>query len=172
MPRYPYRVPVARARRLYATFQALIHEVAKFGIVGAFNYLVDTGLFNVLLLGPLHHKPITSKIISYTIATTSSYFLNRHWTWRHRARTGLLREYWLFVALSVVALGITLAPLGISEYLLHQTSLLARNISANVVGVAFAMVFRFWAFKRWVFLEPDATEEPMTPAEATVRTTS
>lgn len=148
----------------------LVHEIAKFGIVGAVNYLIDVGLFNLLILGPLGNKPITAKALSTVVAATSSYFMNRHWTWRHRARTGLHREYTLFLLLSAIALGITLASLAFGEYVLNQDSLLARNIWGNVVGVGVAMVFRFWSFKRWVFLADDPTREE-DAAEATIRTT-
>jgi putative flippase GtrA len=148
----------------------LFHEVMKFGTVGIINFFLDVGLFNVLILGPLHNKPITAKAISTVVAATSSYFMNRHWTWRHRARTGLRREYSLFLLLSAVALGITLGCLAFGEYVLHQDSLLARNFWGNVVGVGLAMIFRFWSFKRWVFLadDPDRDEET---AQAVIRTT-
>jgi putative flippase GtrA len=46
-------VAVARLRHLYETFEHLIHEIAKFGVVGAVNYAVDVGLFNVLVTGSL-----------------------------------------------------------------------------------------------------------------------
>ena len=148
----------------------LFREIAKFGIVGAANYLLDVGLFNLLIIGPLGHKPITAKAASTLVAATSSYFMNRHWTWRHRARTGVRREYTLFILLSAIALGITLGCLAFGEYVLHQDSLLARNFWGNVVGVGLAMVFRFWSFKRWVFLPSDPQQEEHA-AEATVRTT-
>lgn len=164
-------MPIARARRLYATFQTLIHEIAKFGVVGAFNYVLDVSLNNVLLLTWLDNKPLTAKGLSTLVAATSSYFMNRHWTWRHRARTGLAREYGLFIALSAIALAITLAALGFGEYVLGQHSLIARNFWGNVVGVGLAMVFRFWSFKRWVFLAPPPPEPEATAAEATARTT-
>src|SRR3954471_19258397 len=159
-----------RAGRLYSTFRHLIHEIAKFGIVGAVNYVLDVALFNALVLGPLGGRPLTAKGISTIVAATSSYFMNRHWTWRHRARTGLGREYGLFLLLSAIALGITLGCLAFGEYVLHQDSLLARNFWGNIVGVGLAMVFRFWSFKRWVFLpeDPDRDEET---AEAVIRTT-
>ena len=50
---------------------------------------------------------------------------------------------------------------GFGEYVLHEQSWLARNFWGNVVGVAFGMVWRFWSFKKWVFLEPEeqATED-------------
>jgi putative flippase GtrA len=148
-------VAVARLRRLYATFESLIHEIAKFGLVGAVNYVVDVGLFNLLVTQGLHHRPLTAKAASTVVAATSSYFMNRQWTWRHRARRGLAKEYGTFIGLSAVALLITLGWLAFGEYLLHQDSLLARNIWGNVVGVGTAMVWRFWSFKRWVFVEPE-----------------
>ena len=114
----------------------LVHEFAKFGVVGAINYVVDVGLFNLLVTQGLHHKPLTAKAISTVVAATSSYFMNRHWTWRDRARRGLAREYGTFILLSGVALTITLACLAFGEYALGQHSLLARNIWGNVVGVA------------------------------------
>ncbi|HEX4654112.1 MAG TPA: GtrA family protein [Mycobacteriales bacterium] len=157
---------VARLKHLYATFETLIHELAKFGIVGAFNYVVDVGLFNLLLTQGLHHKPLTAKAISTVVAATSSYFMNRHWTWRDRARRGLVREYGTFILLSAIALVITLGCLAFGEYVLHQHSLLARNIWGNVVGVATAMIWRFWSFKRWVFLEqePDRSDDALHAA--------
>jgi hypothetical protein len=40
-----------------------------------------------------------------------------------------------------------------------------------VIGVALAMVFRFWSFKRWVFLPPESDEDRShDAAEAAVRT--
>ena len=147
-------------RRLYGRFQELAHELGKFGVVGAFNYVLDVGLFNVLILGPLEGKPLTAKAISTIVSVTSSYFMNRHWTFRHRPGTSVARGYALFIVLSAVGLGIILGCLAFSEYVLNQRSLLARNIAGNVVGVALAMVFRFWSFKRWVFvLPPEARPE-------------
>jgi len=165
---YPVGVPIARLRGLYETVDVLVHEVAKFGVVGAANYVLDVGVNNALLLGPLDHKPITAKAISTALAATSSYFMNRHWTWKHKARTGLGREYGLFIVLSAVGLGITLGCLGFSEYVLHLHSLLARNVSGNVVGVALGMLWRFWSFKRWVFLEPEP-ERSIDAADAALR---
>src|SRR3954447_875307 len=159
-----------RATLLYRTFDTLIHEAAKFGLVGAVNYILDVAVFNALVLGPLTDRPLTAKTVSTLIAATSSYFMNRHWTWRHRARSGLGREYGLFILFSAIALGFTLGCLAFGEYVLHQDSLLARNIWGNVIGVGVAMVFRFWSFKRWVFLENEPAADH-DAAELTIRTT-
>ena len=157
------------ARTLYARFQDLIHEIAKFGLVGAFNAVLDIALFNWL-----HFRvgigPLTSKAMSTTVAATSSYFMNRHWSFAHRARTGIKREYVLFIILSGVGLGIVEVCLAVTRYGLGRTDVLSLNIAANGVGLVLGTLWRFWSFKRWVFLP----NEPGTPtaAEAAISTTA
>lgn len=147
------------SRQLYLRWQVLVHEVAKFGVVGIFCAVLDIGIFNVLL----HHGvgPLTSKGTSTIIAATTSYFLNRHWSFSHRARTGLRREYVLFIILSAIGLGIAEACLALSHYGLGFTGKLADNIAANGFGMVFGTAFRFWSFKRWVFLPADPQDEPV-----------
>ena len=140
----------------------LVRELMKFGVVGGFAFLVDIGLFNLLLHAT--DKPLTSKTISAVVATTVAYIGNRHWTFRRRERSGVRREYTLFFLLNGVGLVIALACLAISHYLLDFTSRLADNVAANGVGLALATTFRFWSYRRWVFRElvPEAavSEDP------------
>jgi putative flippase GtrA len=130
----------------------LVRELLKFGMVGAVAFVVDVGLFNVLL----HEtdKPLTSKTISTVVATTVAYVGNRWWTFRRRSRSGVGREYTLFFLLNGVGLAIALGCLATSHYLLDFTSRLADNIAANVVGLALGTTFRFWSYRRFVFPAP------------------
>lgn len=137
----------------------LLAELAKFGFIGAFNLVVDVGLFNLFRTDLLTHKPLSAKAASLTIATVSSYFMNRHWTWSHRARTGLTRELALFTVISFVGLGIAEACLAVSHYGLGLDSVLDDNVSTNGVGMVIGTVWRFWAFKRWVFLPRETLPE-------------
>ena len=140
----------------------LVRELMKFGVVGGVAFIVDVGLFNLLLHAT--GKPLTSKTISTVVATTVAYLGNRHWTFRRRSRSGVRREYTLFFLLNGVGLLISLACLAISHYLLDFTGRLADNIAANVVGLALGTAFRFWSYRRWVFPEllPEAavSEDP------------
>jgi putative flippase GtrA len=147
------------AAALRLRFGNLLHELAKFGVIGAVAYVVDVGTFNALRSGALTDRPLTAKVISTVLATTVAYFGNRHWTFRHRERTGLRREYTLFFAFNAVGLAIALGCLGFSHYVLGLTSPLADNISANVVGMVLGTVFRFWSYHRFVFT---AAGEPAT----------
>jgi putative flippase GtrA len=127
---------------LYRQVEHLVHEVAKFGLVGLLGMVVDLPIYNWLVFdnplvfgasehGMLHDKPVTAKFISVTIATIATYLGNRHWTWRHRERTGLHREYVLFFVLNGIGLLIAAGCLGFSRYVLDQHSWLADNIAAS-----------------------------------------
>jgi putative flippase GtrA len=135
----------------------LLHEAAKFGVVGLVALVVDVGLFNLLRFaggeGPMYDKPLTAKVISVIVATTVAYIGNRFWTFRDRARTSYGREYLLFFVLNGVGLAISVGCLWLSHYVLGLTSALADNISANVIGLALGTLFRFWSYRRWVFPE-------------------
>jgi putative flippase GtrA len=148
-------------RRLYARFEHLVHEVSKFGAVGAVAYVVDTAIYNVLRVG-FGVEALTSGTISMTVSATVAFIGNRFWTWRHRARSGLRREYTLYFIFNLVGLVIALACLGLTKYGLGSIwpafqSLWAENVAKNVVGVFFGTLFRFWSYRKIVFRhDPDA----------------
>lgn len=146
---------------LYRRLESLIHELAKFGIVGAFNFALYFGLFNLLLHRGL--GSVTSNVIATVISATSSYFMNRHWSFRHRARSGLRREYTLFFLLNGVGLLISSGVIGFTDHVLGRDTTLALNV-ASVLGQVIGTVFRFATYKKFVFLAPAG--EAGTAAEA------
>jgi putative flippase GtrA len=157
---------------LYRKVEHLVHEVAKFGLVGAAGMVVDIGVFNLLRYdfggaGLLHHKPLTARAISIALATLVTYFGNRYWTWRHRERRAMHHEYALFFVLNFAGLVINLAVLGLVNYVLHLSGPLTDNL-ANLVGIALGTLFRFWSYRRFVFREvpDDPLEEAVEPAGA------
>jgi putative flippase GtrA len=138
------------AVRLYRQFAQLVHELAKFGVIGAFNFVLAIVISDTLHLG-LGVGPLTSFGLATAVATTFSYFANRYWTFRHRDTSGLGREYMLFFVFNGVGLVISWLFIGVTHYVLGITSGLAYNVSL-VVGTGAATLFRYWAYKKWVFL--------------------
>ncbi|WP_344384497.1 GtrA family protein [Asanoa iriomotensis] len=164
--------PTGAAARLRERFGHLVKEFGKFGTVGGVAFAVDLLIFNLLISGD-GTPVLLAKTISTVIAATLAFVGNRFWTWRHRERSGLRREYLLYFFFNAVGLGIGLACLGISHYVLgnfwpqvFQTTL-ADNISGQLIGTAVGTLFRFWSYRRFVFI--DAAAAPRTPsAPATV----
>jgi putative flippase GtrA len=152
-------------RSLEDRLRAAFSEIAKFGTVGALAFVVDIGLFNVLL-HEAPHKPLTAKIISTVVAATIAFILNRAWSFRHRQRSSLRREYLLFFVLNAIGLVIAVGCLGLSHYVLGLHSKLADNVSANGFGVALGTLFRFWSYRRFVWLAPAAVEEAARDGDA------
>ncbi|NUW30167.1 GtrA family protein [Nonomuraea sp. SMC257] len=145
-------------RVLYQRFSSLLHELTKFGLIGAAAFVIDTGLYNAFLW--LIGGPLTSKVFATVISATFAYAGNRFWTFRHREQSGLGREYFLFFLLNGIALLFGLLAIGFTSYTLHLQDQFSLNV-ANIVGVGLGTLFRFWSYKRWVFLE---ATEPI-PAE-------
>lgn len=144
-------------------------EVARFGSVGAFAYVVDVGVFNLLRFGPgelLGHKPLTAKVISVVVATLVAWLGNRYWTFAHRRTSSRSRELLLFAVVNVGGMAIALGCLAFSHYVLGLTSPLADNISANGVGLVLGTAFRYLAYRRLVFTG-DLADGPLPPPART-----
>jgi len=141
----------------YYGLHHLAREMAKFGVVGAVAYVVDVGVFNLVLIG-LHQNAVVAKIVSVLVATLVAYAGNRQWTFRHRHRSAPVRELALFFLLNSIGLGIAVACVSVSHYVLGFTSPVSDNIAANVVGLALGTTFRFWSYRRWVFTTTPAGE--------------
>ena len=129
-------------------------ELGKFFGVGLMAYLVAVGGFNLLVhldSAPLKSKPLTASILSGALSILVAYIGNRYWTWRDRKWSGAKREITLFFMINIISLGISVICLAISRYILGFNSILADNISANIIGVGIGTIFRFWAYRTYVF---------------------
>jgi len=136
-------------------------ELLKFAIVGGTTFLVDNGIWYVLKLGVLESKPTTAKAIAIIVATIVSYVLSSEWSFRTRGGRDRHHEAAMFFLISGVAVVINLLPLLASRYVFdlqtpHVTRLvqeIADFATGSIIGMLLAMVFKFWAFKKWVFPE-------------------
>lgn len=138
----------------------LWRELAKFGSIGAISFTITMICFN-LFHEVMHIGPVTANVIANVIATVFAYLGNRFWTFRHRKSTGSGREIAVFFALNGIGIAIQTIVLAFSTYTLGLDSTLEKN-AAVVVGTGFATLFRYWAYKRWVF-RPAARPAVVTP---------
>jgi putative flippase GtrA len=145
--------------RLRDRFGHLVHELGKFGTVGAVSYLVDLVVFNVFRdsLGSMW-----AKVLSTALAATLAFAGNKLWTWRHRDHAKLHRAYALYFVFNAIGLAISLACLWFSRDVLGGQwpdvfrTRLADNVSAMVVGMTLGTIFRFWSYRTFVFVAREA----------------
>jgi putative flippase GtrA len=130
--------------------------LVKFGVVGLIGFVIDIALFNALRLGLLGEgtwaqSAIGAKTISTSVAIVFNWLGNRYWTFRRHRRRHALREFAEYAIVSVGGMAISLICLWISHHVLGLTSLLADNISTNVIGLGLGTAFRFLLYRYWVF---------------------
>ncbi|MDQ0736887.1 GtrA family protein [Arthrobacter agilis] len=127
-----------------------LQRLGSFTIVGTIAFIVDISVYNVLASG-FGIGPITSKIASVILATGVSWLGSHYVTFRQFAGRPKREEAVLFGLTNLVGLGIAATCLFVSHYVLGLTSPLANNISGNVVGVLLGNVFRYVAYRFFVF---------------------
>lgn len=128
--------------------------MGAFGVVGLACTAVDLGLFQ-LLYAHVGLGAVTSKLVSMAVSMTFAYFAHRHWSFAHRARTGLTREYALFFVVNGLSLLVGLALVAAVRYPLGQDSTLALQI-AGVASTAVGTLVRFLCYRAWIFVSADA----------------
>lgn len=134
-------------------------ELLKFAFVGGLCFLITLAVNYGLKLTILGTKPVTAQAIAVIIATIVSYILNREWAFRTRGGRERTHEATLFFLISGLGVVLNTLPLWVSRYLLGlevpHVSLFAQEFadftSGMIIGTLVAMVFRWWAFKKWVF---------------------
>lgn len=136
-------------------YRDTIRFVLGFGVVGIIAYVIDVVVFNVCLLGLVgegwQSSIIGATVISSIVSTIWSWLGNRFWTFRTHRRSDVWREFFEFAIVSVIGFGIVLLCVWVSHDLLGLQSILADNISKNVVGFVLATAFRFLAYRFWVY---------------------
>ena len=134
-----------------------IYQIAKFGLVGALNTLVDLGVLSLLIFrtgiatGLFY---VLFKAISFMVAAVNSYFWNKHWTFEKRDEEFEAGEFFKF--LSVTILGF-LINVGVASFVVivigpkYQISdELWANIAA-IIATLFAFIWNFVGSKFIVF---------------------
>jgi putative flippase GtrA len=140
--------------RIRRSWRVLLKELSAFGIVGAVCFAIDLGIFQVLYASA-GVGAVASKLISTVISMTVAYFAHRHWSFSHRARTGLRREYGIFFVVNGLTLALGLVAVAFVHYGLGQNDALMLQ-GANVGSIAVGTLIRFVAYRQWVFVAEGA----------------
>jgi putative flippase GtrA len=77
----------------------------KFLAVGVTGFVVDFGVFN-LLLKALNFPPVLAQAISFSLAAVNNFMWNRYWTYPDSRSKPILRQFGMFFVLNGIGLAI------------------------------------------------------------------
>jgi putative flippase GtrA len=150
------------------TWRLLAKELSAFGVVGGVCFFIDVLLFQLLYVY-VGLGAVTAKCLATLVSMTVAYFAHRYWSFSHRARTGLRREYLLFALVNGATLLLNVGAVAFARYTLGQEGALVLQM-ANVAGIAVGTAIRYLSYRRWVFPAqvPTAASSPPMPGAAPV----
>ena len=125
----------------------LIEQFLKFGVVGALAFCIDYGVL-MLLSQVLGWDPVLSAAISFCVSVIFNYLASMKYVFQRRDDMSRQREFIVFIALSVVGLGIN------ELVMLAGTAALGTGALAvtftKLVATAVVMVWNFLSRKKWL----------------------
>jgi len=151
---------------------AIIYQIAKFGIIGVSNVLVDLGVLALITFLFSTQFGINSntanigvvtfyslfKAISFIVANISSYFWNKYWTFDQGKKQQTKSEFLQFFAVSligflinVVAASVAFAIMAGSKTNLSDLQLAQIGTLSAAVGSIVGLAWNFIGYKLWVF---------------------
>lgn len=153
--------------RFKALWHLFIAELMKFGTVGGLAFLVNAGVVALLMATVFQDGGhLKAKAIATVVATLFSWLANRYWTFKDKRQADTKREAWQFLVANVIGLAIELSCIGVSYYVLGLTSGTASFISGTIIGTILGTVFRYLAYRFWVYAKPLDSEPGFAPSTA------
>lgn len=119
------------------TIDKLVRQIAAFGVVGAVAFIIDYTVMLALteILGAPY---IVSTTVGFTVSVVFNYTASMRYVFRRREETSRRREFIIFVALSVVGLGLNDIAMILSVDILGVDYRIAK-----IAVTAVVMVFNF-----------------------------
>lgn len=111
----------------------LIGKVLRFSVTGVAGAAVDFG-FTYLFKEVLKVNKFVSNAIGFTLAATLCFFLNKYWTYESQNPLGWT-EYFTFIAVSLVGLGINSLVLFLLNEKLKWNFYLSKCFAIGVAAV-------------------------------------
>ncbi len=140
------------ARTLMVRLRRIAPEAFAFGVIGAAN----TALYLAITYVALPIGAVKATVLATVITTTLAYLANRYWTYRNHTRSALRREYTLFFGFNLVGMIIQSGAVAIAKYgwNLNESDHKLLIMAITLVAAGVATIFRFWAYRTFVFLKP------------------
>lgn len=123
-------------------------QARNFALIGAVGFLVDGGILTALH-GAAGFKAANARLVSFPVAVTVTWYLNRRRTFHQHNDPNTTREWVRYVAVSSVG---AVLNLSIFLWLVYQWQMLADYpIVPLAIAAGVALVFNFFGSRMFVF---------------------
>lgn len=135
-------------------FKPFFFELAKFGLIGVSNTIIDLGLFNLFIyFSHISDGYVVSifKSISVFIAIISSFVWNKYWSFAKKDASNVGEEFTHFLMVSLIGL---LLNVGVTSFIVNVLSAPAgvpHKVWANVAALAASALVLTWNFIGYKF---------------------
>ena len=148
---------------------AIIYQIAKFGVIGVGNVLVDLGVLSLITMIFSSYFKIESKdamigaitfyslfkSISFIVANINSYFWNKYWTFDQGQKKQTKSEFMQFFAVSVVGFLINVFVASVVFNIIVGSIVTMTGGQLGLIGAIAGsiagLVWNFVGYKLWVF---------------------
>ena len=148
---------------------AIIYQIAKFGVIGVGNVLVDLGVLSLVTMIFSSYFNIESKdamigavtfyslfkSISFIVANINSYFWNKYWTFDQGKKKQTKSEFVQFFAVSIIGflINVFVASVVFNIIVSSIVSMTGGQLGliGAIAGSIVGLVWNFVGYKLWVF---------------------
>lgn len=120
----------------------------KFAITGGIGFIVDASVF-LICHELIHLDNVTSRIISFGLAISVTWLINRNWAFRHRRTTNALSEYGRYTASqtlgAAINFGVYIAAISMSLWFKQHP------LAALTLGSLATVLFNYISAHRFIF---------------------
>ena len=125
-------------------------QFGKYCVVGGIGFTVNLVIFALLVnVANVHY--LVAATISFAVAVTNNFLLNKYWTFDNPEGNGLTQAS-RFLIISVMSWAINLLVL----HLLIEDAHMNSNILAQAIAIVFVTVLNFAGNKMWSFRQTAA----------------
>jgi putative flippase GtrA len=121
---------------------------AQFVLIGGIGFLIDAaGLYMVIQYAGL--DAYTARFTTFPVPILATWLLNRRFTFREHNTSNKTREYSIYFLVQVCGLAFNFSVYSIAVY--SSPFIMQYPIFAQAMGSIAAMVFNFYAVRRYAF---------------------
>lgn len=139
---------------------SVLRRLPGFVLVGAIGFLIDAGILTTLMTG-FSFGHYGARAISFTVAVTATWYMNRRWVFGRIAVRMSGREYTAYLLVQIIGALINLSVFfAVIEFV---PELVRMPVIPLALGAAVALLFNFGASSRFVF--PESPRREAGPGE-------